>query len=44
MVKFYLLETIKDVVPDLWSPEMKIAWDEAYSQLAEAIKSEMKSV
>lgn len=44
VVKFCLLETIKDAVPEMWSPEMKIAWDEAYTQLAEAIKSEMKSV
>lgn len=44
VVKFCLLETIKDAVPDIWSPEMKIAWDEAYTQLAEAIKSEMKTV
>ena len=44
VVKFYLVETIKDVVPDMWSLEMKTAWDEAYTQLAEAIKSEMKTV
>eukprot|EP00253_Pinus_taeda_P008093 PITA_08093 len=44
VVKFCLLETIKDAVPDIWSLEMKTAWDEAYTQLAEAIKSEMKTV
>lgn len=44
VVKFCLLETIKDAVPDMWSLEMKIAWDEAYTQLAEAIKIEMKAV
>lgn len=44
VVKFCLLETIKDAVPDMWSLEMKTAWDEAYTQLAEAIKSEMKTV
>ncbi|KAK8463797.1 hypothetical protein PHAVU_011G048700 [Phaseolus vulgaris] len=40
--KFALLETIKEAVPEMWSPEMKYAWGEAYDQLAEAIKSEMK--
>lgn len=44
VVKFCLLETIKDAVPYMWSLEMKTAWDEAYTQLAEAIKSEMKTV
>jgi len=44
VVKFCLLETIKDAVPDMWSPEMKIAWDEAYTQLAEAIKKGTNAV
>lgn len=42
MVKTALLDTIRDAVPDMWTPEMKAAWEEAYDQLAAAIKDEMK--
>ncbi|XP_014491731.1 non-symbiotic hemoglobin 1 [Vigna radiata var. radiata] len=42
VTKFALLETIKEAVPEMWSPEMKNAWAEAYDQLVDAIKSEMK--
>jgi hypothetical protein len=42
VTKFALLETVKEAVPEMWSPEMKIAWGEAYDQLVAAIKSEMK--
>ncbi|GFY95069.1 hemoglobin 1 [Actinidia rufa] len=42
VTKFALLETIKEAVPEMWSPEMKNAWGEAYDQLAAAIKNEMK--
>ncbi|KAA8545928.1 hypothetical protein F0562_020621 [Nyssa sinensis] len=42
VTKFALLETIKEAVPEMWSPEMKNAWGEAYDQLAAAIKKEMK--
>uniref|UniRef100_A0A0D9WIQ2 Globin domain-containing protein n=1 Tax=Leersia perrieri TaxID=77586 RepID=A0A0D9WIQ2_9ORYZ len=42
VVKTALLDTIKDAVPEMWSPEMKEAWEEAYDQLAAAIKEEMK--
>ncbi|XP_061359418.1 hemoglobin-2 [Gastrolobium bilobum] len=42
VTKFALLETIKEAVPEMWSPEMKNAWGEAYDQLVAAIKSEMK--
>ncbi|ESR36387.1 hypothetical protein CICLE_v10029451mg [Citrus x clementina] len=42
VTKFSLLETIKEAVPEMWSPEMKSAWSEAYDQLVAAIKSEMK--
>ncbi|XP_045819674.1 non-symbiotic hemoglobin 1 [Trifolium pratense] len=42
VTKFALLETIKEAVPEMWSPEMKNAWGEAYDQLVNAIKSEMK--
>jgi len=27
----------------MWTPEMKAAWEEAYDQLAAAIKEEMKN-
>lgn len=42
VTKYALLETIKEAVPDMWSPEMKNAWGEAYEQLVAAIKTEMK--
>ncbi|KAL5169194.1 Non-symbiotic hemoglobin 1 [Glycine soja] len=42
VTKFALLETIKEAVPEMWSPAMKNAWGEAYDQLVDAIKSEMK--
>ncbi|KAK4793266.1 hypothetical protein SAY86_023701 [Trapa natans] len=42
VTKFALLETVKEAVPEMWSPEMKTAWGEAYDQLAAAIKAEMK--
>nr|CAB3460970.1 unnamed protein product [Digitaria exilis] len=42
VVKTALLDTIRDAVPDMWTPEMKAAWEEAYDQLAAAIKEEMK--
>ncbi|XP_043709254.1 hemoglobin-2 [Telopea speciosissima] len=42
VVKTALLETIKDAVPEMWSPEMQGAWGEAYDELATAIKKEMK--
>ncbi|GMY05881.1 non-symbiotic hemoglobin [Fagus crenata] len=43
VTKFALLETIKEaVLPEMWSPKMKIAWGEAYDQLVAAIKSETK--
>ncbi|KAL4180437.1 hypothetical protein AMTRI_Chr13g92050 [Amborella trichopoda] len=40
--KFALLETIKEAIPTMWTVEMKDAWAEAYTQLAFAIKEEMK--
>ncbi|KAM1030790.1 hypothetical protein ACFX13_035361 [Malus domestica] len=30
VTKFALLETIKEALPEMWSPEMKNAWREAY--------------
>ncbi|XP_057837440.1 non-symbiotic hemoglobin 1 [Cryptomeria japonica] len=44
VTKYALLETIKGAAPDLWSPQLKSAWEEAYSQLVQAIKNEMKPV
>lgn len=43
VTKFALLETIKEAVPEMWSPAMKNAWGEAYDQLVDAIKTEMKA-
>lgn len=42
VTKYALLETIKGAIPEMWSPEMKSAWAEAYDQLVAAIKSQMK--
>ncbi|XP_047311801.1 hemoglobin-2-like [Impatiens glandulifera] len=42
VVRFALLETIKEAVPEIWSPELKAAWGTAYDELATAIKNEMK--
>lgn len=42
VLRFALLDTIKDAVPEMWSPEMKNAWTVAYDQLVAAIKQEMK--
>lgn len=42
VLRFALLETIREAVPEMWSPEMKEAWKEAYDQLAAAIKEQMK--
>ncbi|KAK7312368.1 hypothetical protein VNO77_36167 [Canavalia gladiata] len=43
VTKLALLETIKEAVPEMWSPAMKNAWEEAHDQLANAIISEMKN-
>lgn len=42
VAKFAFLESIKEAVPQLWSPALNDAWAEAYDQLAAAIKAEMK--
>ncbi|KAK0582972.1 hypothetical protein LWI29_031765 [Acer saccharum] len=39
VTRYALLETIKEAVPEMCSPEMKNAWAEAYDQLAAAIHS-----
>jgi len=36
------LETIKEALPEMWSPAMENAWGEAHDQLANAIKAKMK--
>lgn len=41
VTKYALLETIEEAVPEMWSPEMKTAWADAYDQLVAAIKLEM---
>ncbi|XP_078179907.1 anaerobic nitrite reductase HBII-like [Carex rostrata] len=41
VLKFALLETIKEAVPYLWSEELKEAWSESYDHLVVAIKNEM---
>ncbi|KAL1805548.1 hypothetical protein ACET3Z_028616 [Daucus carota] len=38
VTRFALLETIKEAIPDMWSPEMKNAWGEAYDQLVKTMK------
>ncbi|XP_017256230.1 non-symbiotic hemoglobin 1 isoform X2 [Daucus carota subsp. sativus] len=43
VTKFALLETIKEAVPDMWSPEMKNAWGEAYDQLVVTMKERAPS-
>ena len=43
VTKFALLETIKEAVPDMWSPEMKNAWGEAYDQLVITMKERAPS-
>ncbi|QCD88509.1 non-symbiotic hemoglobin 1-like [Vigna unguiculata] len=42
VTKLALLETVKEAVPEMWSPAMENAWAEAHDQLADAIISEMK--
>ncbi|KAG8096945.1 hypothetical protein GUJ93_ZPchr0013g36151 [Zizania palustris] len=45
VARFALLETIKEAVPaDMWSPAMKGAWGEAFDQMVDAIKQEMKPI
>ncbi|XP_047943963.1 non-symbiotic hemoglobin 1 [Salvia hispanica] len=41
VTKYALLETIKEAVGEIWSPEMKKAWSVAYDHLVAAIKSHM---
>ncbi|XP_051134058.1 hemoglobin-2 [Andrographis paniculata] len=41
VVKYALLETIKEATGEMWSPEMKAAWSVAYEHLVAAIKTHM---
>ncbi|XP_072986544.1 anaerobic nitrite reductase HBII-like isoform X1 [Typha latifolia] len=41
VLRFALLETIKEAVPYMWCPEMEEAWGIAYDHLVAAIKEEM---
>ncbi|KAJ3670109.1 hypothetical protein LUZ60_010433 [Juncus effusus] len=41
VLKFALLETIKEAVPYMWSEELKEAWSQSYDHLVVAIKNEM---
>ncbi|KAL3838253.1 hypothetical protein ACJIZ3_022844 [Penstemon smallii] len=43
VVKEALLRTVKEAMGEKWSEEMNGAWGEAYDQLANAIKDEMKA-
>ncbi|KAJ6848288.1 non-symbiotic hemoglobin 1-like [Iris pallida] len=42
VLRFALLDTIKEAVPEMWCAEMKSAWTEAYNHLVAAIQQEMK--
>ncbi|KAK6137883.1 hypothetical protein DH2020_028373 [Rehmannia glutinosa] len=42
VVKEALLRTVKEAIGEKWSEEINGAWEEAYDQLATAIKNEMK--
>ncbi|KAL2254709.1 non-symbiotic hemoglobin 1-like [Sesamum indicum] len=42
VTKYALLETIKEAVGEMWTPEMKRAWSVAYHHLVAAIKTHMK--
>ncbi|KAL6498058.1 hypothetical protein OROGR_028455 [Orobanche gracilis] len=42
VTKKALVDTVKEAVPDLWSPELETAWGIAHDQLATAIIAEMK--
>ncbi|XP_072958002.1 anaerobic nitrite reductase HB1-like [Typha angustifolia] len=41
VLKFALLETVKEAVPYMWSDELKDAWGIAYDHMVGAIKSQM---
>lgn len=43
LTRYALLETIKEAVPYMWSPQMKNAWAEAFDNLAAAIREAMRA-
>jgi len=43
IVKESILYAVEMGVPELWSPELKSAWGDAYDQIAEAVKAEMSA-
>lgn len=43
VVKEAILYAIEMGVPELWSPELKSAWGDAYDMLAAAVKAEMQA-
>jgi hemoglobin-like flavoprotein len=43
IVKEAILYAIEMGVPELWSPELKSAWGDAYDTLAAAVKAEMRA-
>jgi hemoglobin-like flavoprotein len=42
-VKEAILYAIEMGVPELWSPELKAAWGNAYDVIAAAVKAEMRA-
>jgi hemoglobin-like flavoprotein len=42
-MKFALLRTIEEALPDLWNLELNMAWTEAFEEVAESIKREMNA-
>lgn len=44
VTRYALLKTIEEAVPEMWSPEMKSAWGEAFDAAATAIKNEMRTL
>lgn len=43
IVKAAILYAIEMGVPQMWSPELKAAWGEAYDMIADALKAEMRA-
>jgi hemoglobin-like flavoprotein len=43
IVKTAILYAIEMGVPQMWSPELKAAWGEAYDMIADALKAEMRA-
>ena len=43
IVKEAILYAIEMGVPELWCPELKSAWGDAYDMIAAAVKAEMRA-